>query len=80
MRLEELYCATRLREGKVVRSTKGGGRDLRFETADYQTSDNQTSDWHCAWNLIPVLTVGHMVRGDFSTSLRSARNDIGEFG
>ena len=30
LRFEELYCATRLREGKVVRSTKGG-RDLRFE-------------------------------------------------
>ena len=36
MRFEELYCATRLREGKVVRSTKGG-RDLRFEGADYRT-------------------------------------------
>ena len=43
MRFEELYCATRLREGKVVRSTKGGKRfeerDLRFERADYQTAE-----------------------------------------
>ncbi len=39
MRFQELYCATRLREGKVVRSTKGGVRDLRFERADYQTSE-----------------------------------------
>ena len=39
MRFEELYCATRLREGKVVRSTKGGVRDLRFERADYQTAE-----------------------------------------
>ena len=26
LRFEELYCATHLREGKVVRSTKGGKR------------------------------------------------------
>ena len=63
--------------GKGGTQYQRGGRDLRFETADYQTSDNQTSDWHCAWNPIPVLTVGHMARGDFSTPLRSARNDIG---
>ena len=39
MRFEELYCATRLREGKVVRSTKGGVRDLRFESSDCRLSD-----------------------------------------
>lgn len=36
MRFEELYCATRLQEGKVVRSTKGG---KRFERGDCRLSD-----------------------------------------
>ena len=60
LRFEELYCATRLREGKVVRSTKRGVRDLRFEEAvvelccplsavrfprEGRQSDNQTSDY-----------------------------------
>ena len=40
-------------------------------------SDCQTSDWHGAWERIFPHTAGHMAKGDFSTALRSARNDIG---
>ena len=77
MRFQELYCATRLREGKVVRSTKGGVRDLRFERADYQTSELRLA--LCLETYSPFMA-GHMVRGDFRAPLRCARNDIGEFG
>ena len=65
LRFEELYCATRLREGKVVRSTKGG-RGLRFEVVAVafcyplsafrgRESDCQTSHWHGTWKCIPYL-------------------------
>ena len=50
-----------------------GVRDLRFERADYQTSDNQTSDWHCAWNLF--LTYGWIHgAGGFRGSARNDRS------
>ena len=41
--------------GKGGTQYQGGKRDLRFERADYQTSDNQTSDRHCVWKRIPHL-------------------------
>ena len=64
-----LYCATAC-GGKVVRSTKGGDGVSR------QTIDDrlQTSDGQCALQRSP-LTAGSIVRGDFLTPLRSARND-----
>ena len=40
------------------------------------------SDFRLAWYLemYSLLTASHMAKGDFSTPLRCARNDIGEFG
>ena len=49
-----------------------GVRDLRFERADYRTSDLRLA-W-CLGTYSP-FTVGHMVQGDFSTPLRCGRND-----
>ena len=50
-----------------------GGRDLRFERADYQTSDVRLA--LCLETYSPFMA-GHMVQGDFSTPLRCARNDM----
>lgn len=64
---------------------------MRVRTADYQTAEFcyplsavcfprervRLSDFRLAWCLrtYSLLTAGHMARGDFSTALRSARND-----
>jgi hypothetical protein len=69
---------------------------LRFEGGDYQTAEFcyplsavcfpregvRLSDFRLAWYLemYSLLTASHIKVGDFSTPLRSARNDIGEFG
>ncbi len=78
--------------GKGGTQYQRGGRDLRFERADYQTAEfcyplsavrfpreRRQSDVRLAWYLemYSLLTASHIKVGDFSTPLRCARNDRG---
>ena len=55
---------------------------VRFPREGVRLSDIRLSDVRlalCLETYSPFMA-GHMVQGDFSTPLRCARNDIGEFG